>query len=83
MSIISEKLQETESALTAETYDRLRILREKRNQSDQLDFKKQSQIRRMEQEFKKTLEVEIKKRKQLSIEARVMFADAKKLSPFA
>ena len=63
MSIISEKLQETESALTAETYDRLRILREKRNQSDQLDFKKQSQIRKMEQEFKKTLEVEIKKRK--------------------
>ena len=63
MSIISEKLQETESALTAETYDRLRILREKRNQSDQLDFKKQSQIRKMEQEFKKTLEVEIRKRK--------------------
>ena len=63
MSIISEKLQETESALTAETYDRLRILREKRTQSDQLDFKKQSQIRKMEQEFKKTLEVEIRKRK--------------------
>ena len=37
----------------------------------------------MEQEFKKTLEVEIHKRKQLSIEARVMFADVKKLSPFA
>ena len=32
----------------------------------------------MEQEFKKTLEVEIQKRKQLSIEARVMFADVKK-----
>ena len=36
----------------------------------------------MEQEFKRTLQVEIGKRRQLSIEARVMFADLKKMAPF-
>ena len=60
----------------------MRILREKRLQTEELGFKKENQIRKMEQEFKRTLQVEIGKRRQLSIEARVMFADLKKMAPF-
>ena len=36
----------------------------------------------MEQEFKQALQVEISKRQSLSIEAKVMFADTKKMLPF-
>ena len=48
---LSEKLQETEKSLHTETYDRLRILREKRNQSQELGFKKSQEIIRMEQDY--------------------------------
>ena len=39
---LSDKLDETEKSLSVETYDRLRILREKRNQSEEMGFKKQN-----------------------------------------
>ena len=39
---LSDKLDETEKSLSVETYDRLRILREKRSQSEEMGFKKQN-----------------------------------------
>ena len=79
VSELSDKLNESERSLSIETYDRLRILREKRSQQEEMGFKKQNQIRKIEQEFKQALQVEISKRQSLSIEAKVMFADVKKM----
>ena len=42
MSELSDKLNESERSLNIETYDRLRILREKRSQSEEMGFKKQN-----------------------------------------
>ena len=52
ISELSDRLDETEKSLSVETYDRLRILREKRNQTEQLGFKKQNEIRRIESDYK-------------------------------
>jgi len=65
-----------------ETHARLKILREKRASVENLKRVRSEISVDLDQQLTKALEIEIAKRQQLSIEAKIMFADVKKLKVF-